>query len=176
MMDIIDFVIVASLMFVILICYHIIFYYSRKSVSISKEEYSLVKAILTEFKHRIDEQNKKISEIMIKVDLIENRIGGQAIKKEEVKSSTIQENIEVSTGKIERTDLNLSDIEISILKFISTGPRSSKEVQLSINKSREHTARLLKNLYSKNLLKRESQGKFFVYTLSEEGKKVIAGS
>jgi len=176
MIDVIDFVIVASLMFVILVCYHIIFYYSRKKVSVSKEEYSLIKAILTEFKHRIDEQNKKISEIMIKVDLIENRIERQPIKKEEVKASAIQENVEVSTRKIERTDSNISDIELSILKFISTGPKSSKDVQSAINKSREHTARLLKNLYSKNLLKRESQGKFFVYTLSEEGKKVIVGS
>lgn len=173
MMDIIDFVIVASLMFVILICYHIIFYSSRKSENVSKEEYSLLKAILTEFKHRIDEQNKKISEMMVKVDLIENRIERSPIKREEAKVSSIQEKIESNTGKIENTNLNLSDIELNILKFISTGPKSSKEVQTTINKSREHTARLLKNLYTKNLLKREGRGKFFVYSLSEQGKKII---
>ncbi len=172
-MDIIDFVIVASLIFMILISYHLIFYSSRKSENVSKEEYSLLKAILTEFKHRIDEQNKKISEIMVKVDLIENRIEKPSTKKEEAKVSSIQEKIESDTEKKVNANLNLSDIELNILKFISTGPKSSKEVQVTINKSREHTARLLKNLYTKNLLKRESQGKFFVYSLSEQGKKII---
>ncbi len=174
-MDIIDFVIVASLILATLICYHIIITLKlkKKETTISKEEYSLLKAILTEFKHRTDEQNKRISEIMVKVDLLENKIEKYPIKKDTIEKER-QETLQ--NVKERKGDLGLSDIEMSILRFISTGPKSSRDVQNSIKKSREHTARLLKSLYSKNLLNRESQGKFFVYSLSEQGKKVIAES
>lgn len=174
-MDIIDFVIVASLILATLVCYHIIITLKlkKKETTISKEEYSLLKAILTEFKHRTDEQNKRISEIMVKVDLLENKVEKYPIKKNTVKKE-IQETAQ--NIKRQKEDLGLSDIEISILRFISTGPKSSRDVQNSIKKSREHTARLLKSLYSKNLLNRESQGKFFVYSLSDQGKKAITGS
>ncbi|MEM3384596.1 MAG: hypothetical protein QW134_03945 [Nitrososphaeria archaeon] len=175
MMDIIDFVIVASLMLATLTCYHIIIVlkFKKKETTISRDEYSLLKAILTEFKHRTDEQNKKISELIVKVDLLENKVG-----KYPVKRNLVEKEIPETTQKGNKIEenLGLSDIEIGILRFISTGPKSSKDVQNAIKKSREHTARLLKNLYSKNLLNRESQGKFFVYSLSEQGRKVIAGS
>jgi len=169
-MEIVDFVIVASLMFAILTCYHIIIH-SRRKDETSKEEYALVKAILTEFKHRADEQNKKISELMVKIDLLESRIGTPE-KKEHVKESITQEKIKNIAE--EKANIGLSDIELNILKFIATGPKSSREVQLTIRKSREHTARLLKNLYLKKLLNRENQGRFFVYSLSDQGKKIIA--
>ncbi|MEM4736293.1 MAG: hypothetical protein QXD41_00315, partial [Nitrososphaeria archaeon] len=83
MMDIIDFVIVASLMLATLTCYHIIIVlkFKKKETTISRDEYSLLKAILTEFKHRTDEQNKKISELIVKVDLLENKVGKYPVKR-----------------------------------------------------------------------------------------------
>jgi predicted transcriptional regulator len=68
---------------------------------------------------------------------------------------------------------NIGPIELLILKFISDSSKTSKEVQDSIKKSREHTARLLKSLFEKKYLGRENKGKYFVYFITDQGKRII---
>jgi len=144
-----------------------------------EEDYQVVKAIITEFKNREENINKKITELMIKVDLLEKRStyikeSPEIMpKKEEEKNVT---KIQPIYEKKETTTItNVGQVELDILNFILSGPKTSKEVQVTIGKSREHTARLLKILYENGYLMRESKGKYFVYSITERGKKLIVG-
>ncbi|MDW8063895.1 MAG: winged helix DNA-binding protein [Candidatus Caldarchaeum sp.] len=62
---------------------------------------------------------------------------------------------------------------IAALKLINEkGSVISSDVSRALNLSREHTARLMKTLYVRGLVKRE--GKPFRYTLTEKGRSVVS--
>ena len=57
-----------------------------------------------------------------------------------------------------------------ILKLLSERPRTSREIQHAIGRTREHTSRLMKGLYEMNLVTRESNTKPFKYTITDAGR------
>jgi hypothetical protein len=57
-----------------------------------------------------------------------------------------------------------------ILKLLSERPRTSREIQHAIGRTREHTSRLMKGLYEMNLVARESNIKPFKYTITDAGR------
>jgi len=57
-----------------------------------------------------------------------------------------------------------------ILKLLSERPRTSREIQHAIGRTREHTSRLMKGLYEMNLVTRESNIKPFKYTITDAGR------
>jgi len=56
-----------------------------------------------------------------------------------------------------------------ILKLLIERPRTSREIQYTIGRTREHTSRLMKRLYQTNLVSRESGSKPFKYTITDAG-------
>jgi predicted transcriptional regulator len=60
----------------------------------------------------------------------------------------------------------------SILKMLEV-PLTSREIQGKINKSREHTSRLLKKLYSENIVIRDETTRPFRYKITNEGRKLL---
>jgi DNA-binding MarR family transcriptional regulator len=57
-----------------------------------------------------------------------------------------------------------------ILKLLSERPRTSREIQHAIGRTREHTSRLMKGLYEMNLVTRESNIKPFKYAITDAGR------
>ena len=48
---------------------------------------------------------------------------------------------------------------------------TSRDIQITIGRTREHTSRLMKKLSADGLVQRHAGTKPFVYSLTEEGKK-----
>jgi len=71
----------------------------------------------------------------------------------------------------EKDDLRLSTVD-SILKMLEV-PLTSREIQRRVNKSREHTSRLLKKLYSENIVMRDGSSRPFKYKITNEGRKLL---
>ncbi|MCS7134023.1 MAG: winged helix DNA-binding protein [Candidatus Caldarchaeum sp.] len=70
-----------------------------------------------------------------------------------------------------RAELHAS--AIAALRLINErGSVISSDVSRALNLSREHTARLMKTLYVRGLVKRE--GKPFRYTLTEKGRQALS--
>jgi len=63
-----------------------------------------------------------------------------------------------------------------VLQLLLERGRSSVEIKSLINKSREHTARLMKSLFEKRLVGRDDSKKPFVYQLTEEGRRYLSAS
>jgi DNA-binding MarR family transcriptional regulator len=58
-----------------------------------------------------------------------------------------------------------------ILKLLSDKPRTSREIQNAIGRTREHTSRLMRKLYERNLVGRDSNSKPFKYTITDVGRR-----
>jgi predicted transcriptional regulator len=67
----------------------------------------------------------------------------------------------------------LSPTEVLVLKLLIEGVQTSKQIQQRINKSREHTARLMKRLFELGYVTREEQKKPYVYKITEKGKELM---
>jgi DNA-binding HxlR family transcriptional regulator len=61
-----------------------------------------------------------------------------------------------------------------ILKLLSERPRTSREIQSSIGRTREHTSRLMKRLYESQLVDRQSNSRPYKYTITETGRVKIS--
>jgi len=57
-----------------------------------------------------------------------------------------------------------------ILKLLHERPRSSREIQFSIGRTREHTSRLMKRLYESQLVDRQSNSRPYKYTITHAGR------
>jgi hypothetical protein len=58
-----------------------------------------------------------------------------------------------------------------ILRKLSEGQATSREIQHMIGRTREHTARLLKKLYESNLVYRDLSKRPFMYNVTDVGLK-----
>jgi predicted transcriptional regulator len=142
---------------------------------------------------KFDEYSDIISELRTKIDMIELRINPE-------KSIRIQDELVTRTNAVnDRSDKNIShnvtpvmksviitdkkdnirdDVALhlntvnSILKMLEV-PLTSREIQGKIKKSREHTSRLLKKLYSENIVIRDETTRPFRYKITNEGRKLL---
>jgi len=60
----------------------------------------------------------------------------------------------------------------SVLKMLEV-PLTSREIQVRIKKSREHTSRLLKKLYSEDVVMRDESTRPFRYKITDEGRRLL---
>jgi predicted transcriptional regulator len=143
--------------------------------------------------HKFDEYNQIISELRTKIDMIE-------LKSNPLKGADVQDQLVANNNIInDRSDSSLShnvtpvmksviitdkkgdtkeDVALqlntvdSILKMLEV-PLTSREIQSKIKKSREHTSRLLKKLYSENIVMRDETTRPFRYKITNEGRKLL---
>jgi DNA-binding MarR family transcriptional regulator len=68
----------------------------------------------------------------------------------------------------------LTDTEVTVLEMLSAeGSKTAPEIKDRIRLSREHTARLMKKLYEKGYLERETSKIPFKYSVKKEMKKFL---
>ena len=73
---------------------------------------------------------------------------------------------------------NLSNIEpVSpvdyVLQLITNKAMTSRDIQITTKKSREHTSRLMKKLFESGLVQRNIETKPYSYSITEKGKEKI---
>ena len=73
---------------------------------------------------------------------------------------------------------NIPDIEhVSptdyVLRLITNKAMTSRDIQITIKKSREHTSRLMKKLFESGLVQRNIETKPYIYSITEKGKSKI---
>jgi DNA-binding transcriptional ArsR family regulator len=60
-----------------------------------------------------------------------------------------------------------------ILRLLRETPRSAREIQYNVGKTREHTSRLMKKLHDEGLVDRNMSTKPFIYKITDEGRKLL---
>jgi Mg2+ and Co2+ transporter CorA len=188
-------VIISITLFVISFIVFVYFGYFRDMKERDKENYKIKDMLIEGYFHKFDEYNNIISDLRAKIDLIELKIGqkGENIYDQSkvassndivnnesqrsashvispvTKSVIITEKKDDVKGGDFGLRLNTTD---SILKMLEV-PLASREIQRRIKKSREHTSRLLKKLYSENIVMRDESTRPFKYKITNEGRKLL---
>jgi predicted transcriptional regulator len=134
-----------------------------------KENHKFKDMLIEGYFHKFDEYNEIISDLRTKLDMIEMKINPVNIRsnhEEFVSTSDIG-----NKGDVNGEALRLNTVD-TILRMLEV-PLTSREIQRKINKSREHTSRLLKKLYSENIVMRDGSTRPFKYKITNEGRKLL---
>ncbi len=189
-------VIISITLFVLSFVAFFYFGYFRDLKERVKENQKFKDMLIDGYIRKFDEYSDIISELRTKIDMIELRINPE-------KSTRMEDELVTSTNAVnDRSHKNISQISHnvtpviksviitdkkdgvgddvalhlntvnSILKMLEV-PLSSREIQGKIKKSREHTSRLLKKLYSENIVIRDETTRPFRYKITNEGRKLL---
>ncbi|HVD08821.1 MAG TPA: hypothetical protein VNB67_10285 [Nitrososphaeraceae archaeon] len=186
-------VIISIILFVLSFVAFFYFGYFRDLKERVKENQKFKDMLIDGYIRKFDEYNDIISELWSKIDMIELRINPE-------KSTWMEDELVTSTNAVDdRSHKNIShnvtpvmksviitdkkddirdDVALhlntvnSILKMLEV-PLTSREIQGKIKKSREHTSRLLKKLYSENIVIRDEATRPFRYKITNEGRKLL---
>jgi predicted transcriptional regulator len=189
-------ILISIMLFVISFVVFLSFGYFRDMKERNKENYKFKDMLIEGYFHKFDEYNDIISDLRAKIDLIELKIGQKAesiydqntkvahssdiVNKESHNSashttSPVTKSVIITEKKddVKYGDFgsHLNTID-SILKMLEV-PLTSREIQRRIKKSREHTSRLLKKLYSENVVMRDESTRPFKYKITNEGRKLL---
>jgi len=62
-----------------------------------------------------------------------------------------------------------------VLKLITNKSMTSRDIQITLGRSREHTSRLMKKLFDDGYVKRNSNSKPYTYSITNKGKEKVGG-
>jgi hypothetical protein len=169
--------------------------YNKASNSQTNE--NIIEAIVSEYSARLKGFEKTVMDMVIRIDILElwilrqhpspirsrRDIDPESLSltshhqsREQEKFLSLSRSIAMPTQESSKSIVdndNLTTIQNvttdHILKLLIERPRTSREIQYAIGRTREHTSRLMKRLYQTNLVSRESGSKPFKYTITDSG-------
>jgi hypothetical protein len=137
---------------------------------------TIVEAVVLEYTRRLRHYDKVIAELRVKVDTMEAWAQPQTVVSQKPSQpqphvAPVTEPVTVTQhAAIEREGNGTTDY---ILKLLSERPRTSREVQQAIGRTREHTARLMKKLHDLGLVSRDINTKPFRYNITNAGRETL---
>jgi len=139
---------------------------------------AIVEAVVLEYSRRLRDYDKILADINSKIDIMEIKAQSAQIPTTQYQqiSHQPQPHVTPMSEPIEITQRH-SMIEDNngttdyILKLLVEKPRTSREVQLAIGRTREHTARLMKKLHDAGFVSRDSNAKPFKYEIMDSGRE-----
>ena len=90
---------------------------------------------------------------------------------EQVPQTTIESKEPKMTVK--NTSVEQSNPVDHVLHLITSKPMTSRDIQITLKRSREHTSRLMKKLFEDGYVERNTDSKPYTYSISEKGKEKI---
>jgi DNA-binding MarR family transcriptional regulator len=123
---------------------------------------------------KVAEAEKKIQVLESVQDIIKNKIEGL---EEQMQKFTALPEMPVEPVipiKRDKAMAALTDTEVAVLEMLSAeGAKTAPEIKERVQLSREHTARLMKKLYEKGYLERETGKIPFRYSVKKEMEKFL---
>lgn len=79
--------------------------------------------------------------------------------------------VEVKEEKVKERahNMNFGSATEYVLRLITEKPMTSRDIQVTIGRTREHTSRMMKKLFEEGLVERNMQTKPFTYKITEKG-------
>ena len=187
---------VISLIFFVLSFFTFLYIgYFRDIKGRDEQDYKMKDMLIEGYLHKFDEYNEIISDLRSKLDVIDHKINPEknliresglvitdklsdmVSKSHELIShddSSVTKNINVTGdgASLGEEDILRANTVDAILRMLEV-PLTSREIQRKINKSREHTSRLLKKLYSENIVIRDESVRPYKYKITDEGRRQL---
>ena len=179
----------------------VIFYINLKALpkkSTIQTDNSVIEAVVAEYTRRLQEFERIIGELKVKLDTVELRMLQHPTSQTSANISDVTRSFSEDTRTISQSKSPTSNVmepttitppsvvssENSnatlhhntpdfILKLLVEKSRTSREIQKAIGKTREHTSRLMRRLYESNLVSRDSNNKPFKYYITDHGRRKL---
>ncbi len=161
-----------------------LFVYSKlKAISSSNDQ---TKADL----ERMEFYERQLIDLKIKLDAIdlENLTFSQEtpqniVKNEEKPTQVVQKQVEIvpepapNPPKVERApNMSSDNIVEAVLRLITDKSRTSRDIQITLGKSREHISRTMKKMTDDGLVERNTNAKPYSYSITQMGLSKLSGS
>jgi hypothetical protein len=172
-------------------------------IPLNREE-KTIQSIVSEYTRRLNHYDKAISELRVRIDTIELRgmqgdISHSSSQTDNINTKSYKQNpTSHQDSQLEQhhnhmstvsnlTSITQAPVTVSrhpdsyngtmdfILKMLTERPRTSREIQHSVGRTREHTSRLMKKLYDSKLVIRDSNSKPFKYSITDAGRIQLMG-
>jgi hypothetical protein len=151
--------------------------YARARSALADRRYradeAVVEAVVLEYTRRLRDYDRAIAELKSKVDIMEVRSQPPQVMTSQYQPqphvAPASESVAVTQhAVVEKEGNGTTDY---ILKLLAEKPRTSREVQLAVGRTREHTARLMKKLHDSGLVSRDVNAKPFKYNITDAGRE-----
>ncbi|HEV2192832.1 MAG TPA: winged helix DNA-binding protein [Nitrosopumilaceae archaeon] len=71
-------------------------------------------------------------------------------------------------------NMNFGNATDYVLRLITEKPMTSRDIQITIGRTREHASRMMKKLFEEGLVERNMQAKPFTYYITNKGKAKLS--
>ena len=155
-------------------------YLSGRVKSVLREEKDaneIIQSMLSEIGRRMKSQDMRILDQQVRLDIIDVRKGSMnAIRAPHVESSlnTLNNN-NITNQQFDKSvkSRDVTGTELSILRLLVGEAKSPIDIQKIVSLSREHVSRIMKEIYHKGLVSRETGERPYRYKLTDSGEKLI---
>ena len=136
---------------------------------------AVVEAVVLEYTRRLRDYDSVIADLRARIDIMEvrsqspqNIMSHQSRQPQPHVAPVSEPSCITQDIVIEKEGNGTTDY---ILKLLAEKPRNSREVQLAVGRTREHTARLMKKLHDSGLVSRDINSKPFRYNITDAGRE-----
>ncbi|MGQ9718542.1 MAG: hypothetical protein ACUVWK_01630 [Nitrososphaerales archaeon] len=174
----------------------------RRITKEQMEASEIVKGMILEISNRLSQQDQRIIDQQVRLDVIELKLEqlSKVLGKEGREGVRVQETSDtkqilqevkdmlrdLEKGRVEIPRVvkkrevkvielleGLSPTERLVIGLLKEGALTVRQIQQKINKSREHTARLMKKLFESGYVLRNEKKMPYVYETTEKGRELI---
>ena len=151
---------------------------TKESTESQKERLEYYERQLIDMKIRLDslemqnfEENPKESSLELQQIL-------KSLKQKEVEEKPNLSQSEPKVSRENKISSNVPNLDTNnpidyVLHLITNKAMTSRDIQITLKRSREHTSRLMKKLFDDGYVKRNTNSKPYTYSISEKGKEKI---
>ncbi|MGD1055748.1 MAG: hypothetical protein ABR867_06670 [Nitrososphaerales archaeon] len=181
MEDLVTLASLASSIFFVVLSFGLLLRYRQVSQKVNAST-DLGRDLWEALEQRLKKQDERILDMMGRFEVIQSRASERPVLSvpEPTSKPTFTEEkpaLVMGTPAVPiqpKSQIVLDDTEMSVIKLLSSKPRSSVEIKELIGKSREHAARMMKMLFDLGLVTRDDSKKPFVYQLTESGQRYLS--
>ena len=134
---------------------------------------------------RIDFYEKELIDMKIRLDTME--LDGESFTNVDLPTKKVKS---FETPEVEKEEfvapkpkvsarvpnMSFEDSVVHVLQLITKGPMTSRDIEVTFGKSREHVSRLMKKLFEDGFVGRDTAARPYRYTITDKGKERIGSS
>jgi predicted transcriptional regulator len=113
---------------------------------------------------KVEDPNMELKQFLEK--LAKNEVQEQLPSQVVIEPEVVQEQVNF-TPKI--VEIGYSSPTNHVLHLITNKAMTSRDIQITLKKSREHTSRLMKKLFEEGFVQRNTETKPYTYSITEKG-------
>ena len=139
---------------------------------------------------RLEFYERQLIDLKIKLDAIDlenlsfsQEIPQNIVKNEEKPVQIVEKQVQIMPEQVpvpatveKAPNMSSGDIVEAVLRLITNKSRTSRDIQITLGKSREHISRTMKKMSDNGLVERNTTAKPYSYSITQNGLSKLSGS